>query len=151
MKLILGIDPGKSGAISFLDAESCKLVSVHDIPRTDSELAKLITVQLLMDGIRFAVVEHVGVMTGKEGVVGMFNFGCSFGVIKGILATLDIPVFLVKPSVWKAVYGLSSNKDLSRTLATQKFPSHVDFFKRKKDDGRAESALLALFGMEHFK
>lgn len=158
-KLVVGIDPGLTGAVAFYDTEKKELQSVHDMPTTPVELAKLVTVQLLLYGIRYAVVEEVSAMsyTDKEGkkrgqgAVASFTFGEGFGVIQGVLGALDIPIVFTRPSVWKTLLSLDSDKNKSRVLAIQKFRSHAELFKRKKDDGRAEAALLALFGAERFK
>ncbi len=81
-----------------------------------------------------------------QGVVSMFSFGVSKGIIIGMLGLGLVPVFLTPPGVWKNCYGLSKDKNKSRELAATKYPLHKKLFERKRDDGRAESALLADFG-----
>jgi crossover junction endodeoxyribonuclease RuvC len=100
--------------------------------------------------IEIAVIEDVGVMGGHEGTVSMFNFGRNTGVIHGVLGVCSIPMFFVKPAVWKMIMGLSQNKDDSRALASRLYPNDSARWPRKKDDGRAEAALLAAFGAERF-
>lgn len=146
------VDPGSK-------TSAMKLVKVWDIPvekikgpngRSDRNEISLYRLALSVDEyaneIGLAVVEEVGVMTGTEGRVGMFRFGYGAGAIAGILASLLIPTRLVKPQVWKPLMGLSRDKGISRKKATELFPDQSEMFKRVKDDGRAEAALLAVFG-----
>lgn len=155
LQWILGIDPGKKGAlacVSILGTAVCLL----DMPETSDELAKFIGAHHVR--IKFAVIEEVSSMTyidasGKrrgQGAKASFTFGYGAGVLEGILKAFQIQIIYVKPATWKMLYGLSSNKDESRVLATKKFPKWTALFLRKKDDGRAEAALLALFGVERF-
>ncbi len=94
-----------------------------------------------------AVVERVSAMPGN-GAVSMFNFGRSYGDVRGVIGALDIPLHFVTPQKWKKHFGLTSDKDQSRLRAIRMFPAVADQFKRKKDDGRAEAALIALYGAE---
>lgn len=148
--LILGIDPGLTGAIAFYDPILKSIHHVSDIPLNPTTntidlyaLSNLINQHALQTAL--ACVEDPSAMP-NQGVVSMFTFGKVCGIINGIVASNNIPLFHVKPSVWKKILGLSSDKNLSRAMAAQKFPSSSDLFKRKKDDGRAEAALLAYFG-----
>ena len=94
------------------------------------------------------VVENVSSMPRQAGA---FNFGRSAGVVHGVLGALGVPMELVSPNVWKGAMGLrkmagetqDANKSRARELAVKLWPSQADLFKRVKDDGRAESALLA--------
>lgn len=154
--LVLGIDPGNSGGIAFYCAETKKLatVSALDSAKPLSDLIK--TTNHL---VKFAVVEEVGAMTyidkhGEkrgQGAAASFSFGKNAGVIEGILTSFEIPIFYVKPAVWKALMGLTSNKGDSLNLARTLFPAFKEQFKLKKHDGLAEAALLAKFGAERFK
>lgn len=156
--LILGIDPGLHGAIALLDPLKLKVLEVIDTPlvyrngKNEIDVYELgLWLDFRVEHIDFAVIEDVGVMTGQEGRVSMFNFGKNTGIIHGALGTLGIPMYLVKPAVWKSLMGLSRDKEASRALATKTFPSARDFWPLKKHDGRAEAALLALFGAERFR
>ena len=80
-----------------------------------------------------------------QGVTSMFSFGRSLGILEGTLAGLDIPYTLVTPQVWKKAMGANASKDGAREMAMRLWPSKSELFKRKKDDGRAEAALLALY------
>lgn len=155
--LICGIDPGKKGAIAFYDSTMDELIEIHDMPESVSEVAFLF-VYGGPEAIDLVVIEEVSSMTyvdssGQtrgQGSKASFTFGKGFGEILGVCAGLSLKVKLVKPSIWKRLMGLSSDKSASRQLAREKFPSDASFFNRAKDDGRAEAALLALFGAERF-
>jgi len=94
-----------------------------------------------------AVIERVSAMP-KQGVVSVFGFGRSYGEARGVVGALNIPMHLVTPQKWKKHFGLSSDKDQPRALATRLFPSVSEHFKLKKHDGRAEAALIALYGAQ---
>ncbi len=153
MNYICGIDPGKTGAISLI-TNSQHLILVEDMPPSVQELAEFF--RLHADSIGFAVVEEVGSMiyTNKagerrgQGAKPSFTFGKGFGEILGVLAALQIPVKLIKPSVWKSLMNLSSNKNDSLALARKLFPDNQNLFTRKKDADRAEASLLAWFGAD---
>jgi len=97
------------------------------------------------DEPHMAIIEQVAAMRG-QGVTSMFRFGQSYGVTQMAVAAHKIPMQFVTPAKWKSYLGLSRDKGVSRSLASQRFPKQADLFKRVKDDGRAEAALLALYG-----
>jgi len=149
--MIVGIDPGFSGAIAFLDKyASNNRIEIQDLPLKmimgrkqidGSAFSKLLTRPFI---IRFAVIEDVAAMPGN-GSVSMFRFGFNAGVLHGVLESLGIKLLRVKPAVWKSALGLDSNKKNSLILARRIFPKSQHYFTRAKDDGRAEAALLAHF------
>jgi len=153
---ILGVDPGLSGAMAMLNAGA---VDVFDIPTTTRtvnkkekrqidpyQLAAWLEIQRPL--IQFAVIEQVGTMPG-QGVTSAFNFGFTTGCIHGIIAACGIEIRTVPPQVWKRKYGLlGQNKDASRGEASRRFPQFTHLWQLKKHDGRAEAALLALYGSE---
>lgn len=148
---VLGIDPGLSGAVAVVDGDK-NLIAVFDMPvvvtktKRKLDVFKLaLQIETYADRIALTLIEDVGPMSGKEGVVGMFNFGLVTGMCHGICASLMLPIHLVKPAVWKTALGLGRDKNESRFLAQRQFPEMKAHFERKKDDGRAEAALLALF------
>lgn len=148
MTCILGIDPGISGAIAFFYTEAPTRVIVEDVPVVAGE----INARLLADRIKnfspdVAMIERVGAMPG-QGVTSMFNFGVSFGQLKGVISTLEIPLHYVTPSKWKRHFNLPSEKDAARELAIRMFSPCAQSFARKKDHGRAEAALIARYGFE---
>jgi crossover junction endodeoxyribonuclease RuvC len=92
--------------------------------------------------------ERVSAMAG-QGVTSVFSFGRSFGMIEGILAAFKMPVTFVPPATWVKAIGRGQGKDASRARAMELFPSDQDQFKRVKDDGRADAALIAYWGSRH--
>lgn len=154
--MIVGVDPGAGGAIAILSPAG-DLVDVQDMPvdvvrvgRTDrrrvnpARLADVFRVGLR--GIRAHVyVEQVG-PNPHDGASGAFAFGNAYGIILGALAALQIPATTIPPAEWKGRMRCPAGKDGARARACQLFPDHSALFARVKDDGRAESAILALYG-----
>lgn len=147
---ILAVDPGLSGALAFLDDEMDCLV-LRDMPVAkghrgtnqllDSQLVRMIRV---MHPDR-AVIELVHALP-KQGVASTFSFGVGFGVIRGVLAALEIPVSFLTPQEWRRVArvpGRGGDKGASRIRASQLFPTQANLFARVKDHGRADAALIA--------
>jgi crossover junction endodeoxyribonuclease RuvC len=152
--LIIGIDPGFSGALAVLDPTAGTLLSVVDMPvqknkkgRPELNLHELFSLLDPEDNDVMAVLEYVAARPG-QGAPATFRFGQGYGAIEMALAGHKIPIHYVTPSNWKKHFGLSSDKGVSRGLATQRFPSRSGDFARVKDDGRAEAALIALYGKE---
>lgn len=141
--IVIGIDPGKKGAIALLDTET-RRVTVHDMPATTAELHDLISGLPL---VRVCVLEklHAGPKMGGTTIAAMFE---AYGVLKGALAWRSIPVRDVRPSKWKPAIGVTADKNSSRQKACEAFPDDAAQFARVKDDGRAEAALLALYAIE---
>lgn len=140
--IILGCDPGLSGAIAALDAATGTLLWVEDMPVVDrmvnaAELADWLRGEL----IKQAAVEQVASRPG-QGVASTFKFGQTHGTLLGVLGALNVPVTHVTPTTWKRPFGLTSDKEKSRRLAIELWPNMSGYFARKKDDGRAEAALI---------
>ena len=96
------------------------------------------------------IIERVSAMPG-QGVTSMFNFGQSFGVIKGIFSTLEIPIYFVSPAKWKKHFNLiGSEKDASRTKAIELFPKFSNEISRKKDANKADAILIGKYFLDHF-
>ena len=160
--LIIGIDPGISGSICFLD--NGKILDVIEMPiMTDgkknkkqvngsqvyNEMIKRIK-QFEKNQIR-VVIEHVSAMPG-QGVTSMFNFGQSFGILKGICTAMQLPMYFVRPAKWKKYFNLlNSEKDASRTRAIEIFPYFSSQLSRKKDSNKADAILIASFYHETYK
>ena len=154
MSLILGIDPGLSGALAFFTPGTGALV-VHDVPvlaltRNGKAKREVDAVELarLVDAagpIDHAYIEAVGAMPG-QGVSSVFAFGKVFGLLLGILAANFIPHTLVPPARWKRALRVPAEKDGARARASQLLPAHAGLWTRAKDDGRAEAALIAFYG-----
>ena len=152
--IIFGIDPGISGAISILEIK--KVIEIFDMPTmidgkknkrqiNGSQVTNIIK-ERLNDGKEIiVVVEHVNAMPG-QGVTSMFNFGQSFGVIKGICSALSLPIYFVRPTKWKKHFNLiKTNKDASRTKVIQVYPEISSKLSRKKDSNKADAILIARY------
>ena len=152
--LIIGIDPGIKGAICFF--ENGEVKDVIDMPTMQdgkknkkqingnqiyNEISSRI-VNLEQTKIN-VVVEQVSAMPG-QGVTSMFNFGQSFGVIKGVCAAMQLPIYFVRPAKWKKNFDLiNSQKDSSRMKAIEMFPKFSSLLSRKKDSNKADAILIA--------
>lgn len=144
-RIVLGIDPGASGALAFYWPEAPGLVVIEDMPVVDGQVSGA----LLADAIRRyepeqAVVEAVGAMP-KQGVSSTFKFGFATGMIHGVLGSLGIPYSVVTPAKWKRHMGLTSDKEQARAMAIRTFPAIAPKFYRAKDHNRAEACLLAYY------
>jgi crossover junction endodeoxyribonuclease RuvC len=155
MSFIIGCDPGASGAIAILEDDG-KLVHVFDMPSVEivsnGKAKRRVSPEMLAAELRLyadqgavAVVEQVNAMPG-QGVTSMFAFGQAFGIVLGVMAGLAIPCQTVTPSKWKKDLKLNTGKDAARAKAAQIWPAHAGEFKRVKYDGKAEAALIALWG-----
>ena len=154
---IIGIDPGLSGAIAVL--ENNKVLNVFEMPvmsegkKNKRQLNSALLVNLLKENVLnneevAVVVEQVNAMPG-QGVTSMFNFGQTFGAIKGICAALGFPIFFVRPSKWKKHFDLiNSSKDASRTKAIEIYPSLAEKLSKKKDVNKSDAILIARFFYE---
>ena len=97
------------------------------------------------------VIEHVTAMPG-QGVTSMFNFGQSFGILKGICSAMQLSVYFVRPAKWKKYFNLiNSEKDASRTRAIEIFPYYSSHLSKKKDSNKADAILIASYFFETFK
>ena len=97
------------------------------------------------------VIEQLSAMPG-QGVTSMFNFGQSFGILKGICSAMQLPMYFVRPSKWKKYFGLiKSEKDASRTRAIEMFPYFSSHLSKKKDSNKADAILIASFYHETHK
>ena len=154
---IIGIDPGLSGAIAIL--ENNRVLNIFEIPvmpegkinkrqLNSAQLVKLFRDNISKNEEVAVVVEQVNAMPG-QGVTSMFNFGQTFGAIKGICASLGLPIFFVIPSKWKKHFELiNSSKDSSRTKAIEMYPSLSNDLAKKKDVNKSDAILIARFFSE---
>jgi len=151
--IYIGIDPGLSGAIAFLDVEKGHL-SVVDMPifevqrngKVKREVSPhgVAAVLSLSQNVSAVVLERVGAMPG-QGVTSVFSFGRSVGVIEGVLAAEHLAVSIVTPQAWQKAAGVRGGKDGARQRACELFPNYAGLFARKKDDGRADAACMAWY------
>ena len=149
--MIVGIDPGFSGAVALVD--DVMLWEVVPMPITDDEIRRVDGAALAttlyewqtVHGVSHAVVERVASRPG-QGVVSTFNFGMSYGVVLGVLDAFGFDISYVRPQDWKKHFNLGSDKTESRAVAVDLWPDFVSEFARVKDDGKAEAALIAMYG-----
>ena len=160
--LIIGIDPGISGSICFF--QDGKIIDVIEMPTmaegkknkkqvNGSQIFNEISVRIknLDKNDIKVVIEQVSAMPG-QGVTSMFNFGQSFGILKGICSAMQLPMYFVRPAKWKKYFNLiNSEKDASRTKAIEIFPYFSVHLSRKKDSNKADAILIASFYYETYK
>ena len=160
--LIIGIDPGISGSICFF--EDGNILDVVEMPtmaegkknkrqvngaQIFNEISKRVN-SAKKHNVR-VVIEQVSAMPG-QGVTSMFNFGQSFGILKGICSAMQLPMYFVRPAKWKKYFGLiKSEKDASRTKAIEMFPYFSSQLSKKKDSNKADAILIASFYHETYK
>ncbi len=154
---IIGIDPGLSGAIAIL--EDNKVLNIFDMPvmaegkKNKRQLNSAQLVNIIRENTASidevaVVVEQVNAMPG-QGVTSMFNFGQTFGAIKGVCAALNLPIFFVRPSKWKKYFELiNASKDSSRTKVIEMYPSLSNQLSKKKDVNKSDAILIARFYSE---
>jgi crossover junction endodeoxyribonuclease RuvC len=160
--LIIGIDPGISGSICFF--QNGKIIDVVEMPTMTEgkKNKKQVNGSQIFNEISFRVkkfdkkdvkviIEQVSAMPG-QGVTSMFNFGQSFGILKGICSAMQLPMYFVRPAKWKKYFNLiNSEKDASRTRAIEIFPYFSGQLSRKKDSNKADAILIASFYYETYK
>ena len=160
--LIIGIDPGISGSICFF--EDGKILDVVEMPTmtegkknkkqvNGSQLYNEISNRIKQRDKKEikVVIEQVSAMPG-QGVTSMFNFGQSYGILKGICSAVRLPMYFVRPAKWKKYFNLiNSEKDASRTRAIEIFPYFSSQLSRKKDSNKADAILIASFYYETYK
>jgi len=160
--LIIGVDPGLSGAICFF--EDGKILDVVEMPtmtegkknkrqvngsQVYNEISKKIK-QVDKKDIK-VIIEQVSAMPG-QGVTSMFNFGQSYGILKGMCSAMQLPMYFVRPAKWKKYFGLiNSEKDASRTKAIEIFPYFSSNLSKKKDSNKSDAILIASYYYETFR
>ena len=160
--LIIGIDPGITGSICFFqDGKIIDVVEMPNMPEGKKNKKQVNGAQIYYEiSLRIkdtkkedikVVIEQVSAMPG-QGVTSMFNFGQSFGILKGICSAMQLPMYFVRPIKWKKYFNLiNSEKDASRTKAIEVFPYFSSELSRKKDSNKADAILIASFYYETYK
>lgn len=157
--MILGTDPGLTGALVLLAKDGERIIRCWDMPTAVTGKTRSVNAPLLADLIREAielsdqqgerlqaVVERVASRPG-QGIASSFNFGMGFGTLLGALGALDVRISLVTPPQWKKRAGLTGKeKDAGRTAALALWPESSELFQRVKDQGRADAALIGFHG-----
>ena len=160
--LVIGIDPGISGSICFF--QDGRIIDVVEMPTMieGKKNKKQVNGSQIFNEISYrtkkidkkdikVVIEQVSAMPG-QGVTSMFNFGQSFGILKGICSAMQLPMYFVRPAKWKKYFNLiNSEKDASRTRAIEVFPYFSSQLSRKKDSNKADAILIASFYYETYK
>jgi crossover junction endodeoxyribonuclease RuvC len=157
---VIGIDPGVNGALALVIEG--QLHTVVDMPTFEvtkngkkSQVVNAYELtSILSEWESFGiwpggrvVIESIGAMP-KQGVATMFAMGRNYGTVEGVVCALDLPISYTRPNEWKKRAGLlRQDKGASRRLATQTWPKHSDDFRLVKHDGRAEAALIAVYGV----
>jgi crossover junction endodeoxyribonuclease RuvC len=154
MNVIIGVDPGKSGAFAALASDG-SLLGVHDMPVVGPIISSALLDELVHNYVDplivppgAAVIEDVHAMP-KQGVASMFAFGRSLGIAEGVVAGNGFAVHYVSPAKWKRQLGLSKDKGVSRRRAIELWPHRATWFNLVKHDGRAEAALIAYWFLHH--
>ena len=160
--LIIGIDPGISGSICFLEDGIIKDVLEMPTMTEGKKNKKQVNGSQIYNEISFrtktyekknikVVIEQVSAMPG-QGVTSMFNFGQSFGILKGICSAMQLPIYFVRPAKWKKYFNLiNSEKDASRSRAIEIFPYFSSNLSKKKDSNKADAILIASYFHETYK
>ena len=160
--LIIGIDPGITGCICFFeDGKIIDVVEMPNMPEGKKNKRQVNGAQVFheislkirnikKENIK-VIIEQVSAMPG-QGVTSMFNFGQSFGILKGMCSAMQLPMYFVRPAKWKKYFSLiNSEKDASRTKAIQIFPYFSSNLSRKKDSNKADAILIASYYYETFR
>ncbi len=160
--LIIGIDPGVSGSICFLKdgviLDVIEMPTMIDGKKNKKQVNGSQIFNEISERIRKiekknikVIIEQVSAMPG-QGVTSMFNFGQSFGILKGLCSAMQLPTYFVRPARWKKYFNLiNSEKDASRTRAIEIFPYFSSNLSKKKDSNKADAILIASFFHETYK
>ncbi len=154
--MIIGIDPGINGAICFFEkGEVRDIIDMPTMAEGKKNKRQLNSRQIfyeISERIKdyskdkvIVIVEQVSAMPG-QGVTSMFNFGQSFGIIKGLCSAMELPIYYVRPAKWKKHFDLlNSQKDASRTKVIEIYPKISSELSRKKDTNKADAILIASY------
>lgn len=148
MGIVIGIDPGVSGAVAFVYDDGGE-IAVRDMPTVEvrgkrhvcPHGIRAILQEHDLKAVKAVVLEHVQGVQGA-GATSAFSFGRSFGVVEGVVSGLQLPLTLVRPQAWTKALGVGRDKGEHRRCASNVWPWHAALFARVKDDGRADAALL---------
>ena len=160
--LIIGIDPGITGSICFFkDGKIIDVIEMPNMPEGKKNKRQVNGAQVYHEiSLRIknfdkknikVVIEQVSAMPG-QGVTSMFNFGQSFGILKGICAAMQLSMYFTRPAKWKKYFNLiNCEKDASRTKAIEVFPYFADHLSKKKDSNKADAILISSFYYETYQ
>lgn len=151
MPKIVGVDPGTRGALSLIDTDA-NTIAIVDMPLEPARKGKSAACPILLAQLfkawnpDYVFIEDVW-SSPQQGVVSAFTFGRNLGVVEGAACGYGASLEKVKPQTWKGLTRTPRDKNEARARAMQVFPSAAPEFKRVKDDGRAEAALIAMYGV----
>lgn len=149
--IVWGCDPGASGALALFDAGN-GVVETWDMPIVEVRGKKVVSPQLIKNILEThdapVWIEQVSARPG-QGVTSMFNFGKSYGMVLGVAAGLGYVTNYVTPQTWQKATRTPAGKDGNRARAMELMPAYSQLFARKKDDGRADAALIAYYGFTY--
>jgi crossover junction endodeoxyribonuclease RuvC len=153
LRTVIGIDPGKKGAIVLYSRDGAGRVEPHRMPNKDGEIDlygidKIINPALAVSDC-FAFIEDVHAMP-RQGVTSMFNFGFSTGALHGILSYCNIPIYKVTPQSWKRqiLKGYGTDKAAAIAYCEQHYPeiSLIPTGCRVASDGICDALCVAEYG-----
>jgi crossover junction endodeoxyribonuclease RuvC len=153
--IVVGIDPGTRGglvAVRVTDDSIGTLLSTIDIPTVGDGARERVDVAAVRDWLNtfkpaFVLIERAQAVP-RQGASSGFKYGRSVGALEATVVLSTIPLEIVEPTAWKRYWHLpGKDKERARQKALEVFPAAHDMLTRKKDHGKAESALLALYGI----
>lgn len=151
--MILAIDPGASGALAFFNP-AAGILDIVDMPTVEVKRGNkdkreispaMLATEIARHQVDLVVLERVGAMPG-QGVSSTYQFGRGVGMVEGVVSALRLPMQYVTPQRWQKDLNVRGGKDGNRQRAAELFPAYAHLFERKKDDGRADAALMAYWG-----
>lgn len=157
MRLILGIDPGKSGGLSVID-ENLNLIATYSMPTVkvggkDKVCPKGLQAIFESHAIDLAVIEKVGARPG-QGVVSMFSFGDAYGVVRALAEVYAVKLVYATPQQWKGhQYLIGLSKEQTAEVAFEIFKATGIYGRKRKDgtpsvkDGISDSLMIAKYGI----
>ncbi len=162
--LVLGVDPGFSGAMAVVDIDALHIIDMIDMPLITTEtksrksgkthqmdVHKLVfQIEPYISDIALSVLESPGARP-NQGLGSTYKFAMNVGQLHGILAGMHVPTFLITPQVWKASIGVTQDKVKTMAYCKKIFPNYDFLWSRKKDHDRCEAALMAYYAKQHLK
>ncbi len=151
MARTLGIDPGVSGGLAII--EFAKVIDAIDVPVIGSaakERVDSIAIGKLIEQHQpsFAFIERAGAIP-KQGSSSGFKYGRAVGALEATVILSGIPIQIIEPAVWKRALRLpGKDKEAARQRALELFPAAHALIARKRDHGRAEAILIAMYGSQ---
>lgn len=147
--MIIGVDPGMTGALAVIDRG--QLVAIMPMPTTNGQVSGSAIAEIIEGYAPTRVcIEDVHAMP-QNGSISSFKLGYNFGIVVGVFNAARVPIMRVSSHRWKKSFNLiGKDKSASRALAMELYPAHAHSFRLKKDDGKAEAALIARWGLGEY-